>query len=230
MSARLLALIAHDARMQYRYGIYAAYSVVIAFYAAALTWGAPYLPDWAPAAIIFSDPAALGFFFLGALMMLERAESTRAALAATPVSALDYFVSKLVTLQALALTACIVLLLVRHRDNAPLLLLAVVLTGIQYIGIGVLTAYLFKTVNGYLIGSSAFLTPIVAPGMLGLLDPFPGWLVIIPAVSQFRLFMAATGSAAATAIEIAIMLAVCLIAAALASWFAVARLEREFGK
>ena len=48
------------------------------------------LPDWAAAFIIFTDPAALGFFFLGALMMLERSEGVRTALATTPLSLLDY--------------------------------------------------------------------------------------------------------------------------------------------
>ena len=54
----------------------------------------PHLPAWAPAFIIFTDPAALGFFFLGALMMLERSEGVRTALAVTPLSAADYLTAK----------------------------------------------------------------------------------------------------------------------------------------
>ncbi|MGV8833501.1 MAG: hypothetical protein ACOH2N_16130 [Devosia sp.] len=230
MTPRLLALLAHDLRLQFRYGIYLAYGFVVALYAACLVWGAAYLPTWAPAAIIFTDPAALGFFFLGALMMLERAENVRMALSTTPVTGLDYYLSKLLTLLGLSLSAGLVLLIVRGSDNAPLLLASVALTSVQYVAFGVLAAYQFRTVSGYLIGSAVILTPLIAPGFLALLAPFPNWLVVIPAVSQLRLFLVATHAEAATPAALAAMLTICAIAAGGASWLAVRRLRQEFGK
>jgi fluoroquinolone transport system permease protein len=231
MSTRLATLIVHDARLQYRYGIYIAYAFVIAFYAAVLVWAGPWLPAWAPAFIIFTDPAALGFFFLGALMMLEKSERVRIALAVAPLSAGDYYVAKLVTLTAVALIACIILLVFLHQPADPALLLVVVaLTSVQYIGIGVPIALRFRTVNGYLIGSAGFLTPLIAPGFLALLEPMPIWLGLVPAVSQFRLILVATGAATASLPEIGLMLAVCAAAAAGASWLALRFLTREMGK
>jgi fluoroquinolone transport system permease protein len=228
---RLAALLAHDVRLQYRYGIYAAYAFIVAVYAGVLHWGAPYLPGWAVAFIIFTDPAALGFFFLGALMMLEKSELVRLALATTPMTALEYYTSKLVTLLALSLVACLCLLIVHSgEDNLALLLAAVSLTSIQYVGLGVLVAYHFATVNGYLIGSAVVLTPVIAPGLLALIDPMPAWLMLVPAASQLRLTMVATGAASANGAEILAMLAVSGAAAILASWAAVRRLRREFGK
>ena len=227
----LVPLLVHDARLQYRYGVYAAYAFVVIFYASLLHWGDAWLPTWTVAFIIFTDPAALGFFFLGALMMIEKSELVRMALAASPMTARQYYASKLLTLLGLSLVACIVLLMVRGgSDNAPLLLLAVVLTAAQYIGLGVLTAYRFATVNGYLIGSAAMLTPLIAPGFLALLDPLPIWILLLPAASQLRLIMVATGSADATLVELILMIGVCRAAAALASWLAIARLRREFAK
>ena len=87
MSARAWALLHNEARLQYRYGLYAAYAIVVTIYVALLLGLAPLLPAWGTAAIIFTDPSALGFFFLGALMMLERNEGVRRALAAAPVKA-----------------------------------------------------------------------------------------------------------------------------------------------
>lgn len=231
MSGRLWTLVAHDARLQYRYGVYAAYGFVVALYVAVLVWAAPWLPAWVPAVVIFTDPAALGFFFLGALLMLERSERVRPALAVAPVSPGEYFGGKLITLSAVSLIAAAALLMVLHRPADPaLLLLTVALTAIQYIGIGVPIALGFRTVNGYLIGSAGFLTPLIAPGFLALLDDMPLWLAVIPAVSQLRLLLVATGAAEASATEVAVMLAVSGMAAAGGCWLALRSLRREFGR
>lgn len=231
MTARAVTLIGQDVRLQYRYGIYAAYAFIVALYVAELLVLGALLPPWVPALIIFTDPAALGFFFLGALVMLEKSEGVRAALAASPVTALDYLTGKMVTLVGLSLASCAVLIPFIHQlANPVLLLVAVLLTAVQYVGIGVPIALRFRTVNGYLIGSAGFLTPLIAPGLLALLEPLPVWLAIIPAVSQFRLLLVATGGASATSAEVALMLVVAAFAAAGAVVLALHALRQELGK
>ena len=231
MTARMATLIAHDARLQWRYGIYAAYAVVLLLYAATIISAGDHLPAWVAATIIFTDPAALGFFFLGALMMLERAEGVRSALVVTPMAAADYLVAKSVTLTAMALVACTILVALLHGSRNPaLLLVAVALTSLQYIGIGTPIAIHFKTVSGYLVGSAGFLTPIILPGFLALLDPLPLWLALVPAVSQYRLILISTGATTATLAEIAVTLLVSGVAAAGALWLAHRSLKLEFGR
>lgn len=231
MTARLLAIIRHDLRLQFRYGIYAAYAVVVGFYLAQLFLLSHVLPKWVPALIIFTDPAAVAFFFLGALMMLEKSEGVRAALAVTPMSASDYLLGKAITLVGLSVLSCTVLIPFMHEVASPwLLVLTVLLTAIQYLGIGVPIALRFKTVSGYLLGSAALLTPVIAPGLLALLEPFPTWLAVVPAASQFRLMLVATGAATAASAEEAIMLLVSAVAASGAIWLALRALRREFGQ
>lgn len=229
--SRVAALLLHDIRQQYRHGIYAAYAVVVALYAALLLSAGPALPAWVAPLLIFVDPAGVGFIFLGALMLLERSEGVRLALAASPVGATDYLVSKLVTLTAMALVASIVLIAVGHQSaDAPLVLLAVALTSVMYVGIGVVCARRFATVNGYLIGAGALLTPLVAPGFLAFLDPLPAPLLLWPAVAQLRLMLIGLGAGAATPLDLALMLAVSAAAAIAAVWLAQRDLRREFGK
>jgi fluoroquinolone transport system permease protein len=229
MRARALTLAGHDVRLQYRYGIYGAYAFVIAFYVAAVVWGRPWLPDWAPALIIYTDPAAVGFFFLGALMMLEKSEGVRVALSVAPVSAADYLAGKFITLTGLAMVACGILAVVLNEGDAVLLVATAALTSLAFLGIGVPIALRFRTVNAYLVGSSAFLTPIIAPAFLALLPDLPLWATVLPPIAQFQLILVATGAQTAGAAEIAFMLAVCAIAAAGAVWFALVSLRREFG-
>lgn len=229
---RLGALFAHDLRLQYRYGIYVAYAFVIAFYIAVLIGAGNWLPRWLPAFIVFSDPAAVGFFFLGGLMMLERGEGVRLALAASPVTARDYVASKAATLTMLATVATALLIPFLHglAVRAELLLPAVALTSLAYVGIGVPIARRFRTVNGYLVGAGALLTPAIAPAFLALLDPFPIVLALLPPVAQFRLILAATNAIASPPVEMLLSLAVCAVAAVAALAFAVHDLRRELGK
>lgn len=228
---RLAALLAHDIRLQYRYGIYAAYVFVVVAYAALLVTAGAALPAWVAPLLIFMDPAAVGFIFLGALMLLERSEGVRRALAASPVGATDYLVAKLVTLTGMALLASTVLMLLGHRPvDAPLLLVTVGLTSVMYVSIGVLCARRFATVNGYLIGAGALLTPLIAPGFLAFLDPLPAPLTLWPAVAQLRLMLVGLGAQESSVWETALMLSVILAVAALAVWLAQRDLRREFGK
>ena len=89
-------------------------------YVAVLIALGPRLPSAAVAFIIFSDPAALGFFFLGGLMMLERSEGVRPALAVTPLRIADYLGAKALTLTLVALCASLALYLAAGHTGTSL--------------------------------------------------------------------------------------------------------------
>jgi len=231
VSTRFATLVAHDARLQYRFGIYAAYAVVIALYVGLLSAAGAYLPGWVPALIVFIDPSAVGFFFLGALMLLERSENVRIALAATPLRARDYVASKAVTLTLMGLVATLALAPFTHsRVDLALLALVTCLISVTYVGIGVGFARRFKTVNGYLIGSAVILTPVIAPGFLALAAALPLWVWLIPSAAQFRLVLVAMGAVPVDPAETAVCLTVAGICAVAAFAFAVRDMQREFGK
>jgi fluoroquinolone transport system permease protein len=223
-------LLAHELRLQYRYGIYAAYGAVVTLYAIALAVLGPAAPDWIVALIIFSDPSALGFFFLGGLMLLEKGEGARVALAITPASARAYLLAKTVALTSLALLAVAVLGLVKAGPvRWELLLPVVALTSAFCIGIGAGFALRFSTVNGYILGTAALLFPLFGPSLLALLEPMPAMLAVIPTVSQFRLILVALGHGSALPVEIAAMFAVQLVAAIAALALGERALLRELG-
>lgn len=226
-----LVLIPHDLRLQYRYGIYVAYAFVVGFYVTVLLLAGEVLPAWAIATVIYTDPAAVGFFFLGALMMLEKAEGVRTALSVTPVTATQYLLGKLLTLGGLAVLSATILLLVHARAaNPALLLVTTALTAAAFLALGVPIAQRFRTVNAYLVGSAVWLTPIIGPAFLAFLDPMPLWLVLWPPVAQLRLLLAALGGVELGAIELTLSLVVATAAALGCLAFARADLKKELGK
>ncbi len=231
MSGMFATLVAHETRLQYRYGIYVAYAFVMAFYLVMLAWGGAYLPPVFIGFVIYSDPAMLGFFFLGALMMLEKAEGVRRALAVTPVTAADYFFAKAAPLTLLGLVAVAAMTPFVHGNvDWPVLMGAVLLTSLTYLGVGVPIALHFRTVTSYLMGSAGLLMPIILPTLLAFLDPMPVWAMLFPPTAQLRLILIGVGAANDGIGPIALMVAVSGLGAIGAIWFGLRRLEREIGR
>lgn len=230
MFKHLKILLPHDFRMQRSYGIIAAYSFVIFGYAILLLLGRDNIPSWIVAMIVYTDPSVLGFFFLGGLMMLEKSENVRIALAMTPVSSRDYLLSKFFTLTSLALIAVTVLAVLTHASvNIFLLVATVIPTSLFFISLGALIARRAKTVTAYLIGSLPILLPIVLPMFLVLMTPFPIWLNVIPTTAQFWLVLVAMGTISASWIAITATLLWITISAILTFWLATQNLREEFG-
>lgn len=230
MASRLATLLRHDTRLQSRYGIYAAYSVVVALYAAMIYFIGAKLPGWVVALTIATDPSVLGFFFLGGLMLLEKAEASRTALAMTPVTAGEYLAAKTITLTGVALVAVTVMGALFHGDvDWPVYLLTVVLLSAQFTGIGAVFALRFKTVTGYLIGSAGLMLPLILPGLLAVFPDMPIAAAMLPFAAPLRLLLVALGTFDAAAWEIAVMLVLTLLYAVAGQMWGRAALRKELG-
>ena len=231
MTTPFPTLLFNETRLQYRYGIYAAYGFVMAFYVFILVWGGAYLPPTFIAFVIYSDPAVLGFFFLGALMMLEKAEGVRLALSVTPIASRDYFLAKALPLTLLGLVAVGALgLLVHGRPDFPILMASVFVTSLFYIGIAVPIALHFRTVTSYLIGSSGLLLPVIVPAILAFMDPMPVWAMLVPTAAQLRLIMIGVGAGTEVPNAVMLMLASSTLGAIAAIWTGLRRLDRELAR
>lgn len=231
MTARAATIARNDVRLQARSGIYHAYAFVVVFYVVVLVYGGPYLPAWVIGAVVYSDPATVGFFFLGALMMLERSEGSRTALTVTPIAPRDYLAGKMATLVTLGLVAAAIIGWVAHEQvNWPVYLPAVAVTGIMYLCLGVPVALWFRSVTGYMMGSAGFLTPVVAPAAWAFFDPMPNWAMLWPPAAQMRLILVGIGHAEESAPRLALLFALALVGAGACLWAALRALNKEFGQ
>ncbi len=233
MARRLTALLRHDVRLQHRYGIYAAYAVVVAFYIGVFQAIGARLPEWLKVVVLYTDPSVLGFFFLGALMLLERSENTRVALAMTPIAPKHYFWSKALSLTTVSLVAVGVIAPFLHSRfsaaNVTLLLFTVCATSVHYIGLGIPAALRFSTTTSYLIGAAAWLTPIAMPGALAFMQPIATAGLLLPAAAHVALLRHALGDVVLPTAQVVVALATTLLAAALSTWYACSQLARGLG-
>jgi fluoroquinolone transport system permease protein len=92
---RLQSLLIGDARTQFKYGFYFIYLLFTVVYISLLY---VFPAEWRrPAAIlmIYSDPAAMGLYFMGAIILFEKSERVLNSIAVSPVKPTEYVISKL---------------------------------------------------------------------------------------------------------------------------------------
>lgn len=95
---RTKSLIVGDVRFQLKYGFYFVYAIFTFIYIFIIN----VLPnEWkvkAATLMIFSDPAAMGLFFMGAIVLLEKSERVLNSIAVSPVKVREYIFSKVISL------------------------------------------------------------------------------------------------------------------------------------
>ena len=84
---RLRQLLLWELKFQARYGIHFLYGFLTALYAAVLVSLPSFWQKNAAALLIFSDPAAMGLFFMGAIILLEKSQRVTAGFAVSPIKA-----------------------------------------------------------------------------------------------------------------------------------------------
>ncbi|QTL97453.1 hypothetical protein GM661_05380 [Iocasia frigidifontis] len=156
---RLWANIKGDIILQIKYGFYGVYVVLILFYIFILKFLSIKLSTFLLPLIIFSDPALLGFYFIGGLILLEKDENTLDYLLVTPLRIREYLISKMVSLTVLALLASVIIVIFSYGTifNCLLLLSGIVLTSFFYVLIGFVAVARFNTVNDYIFSSVLYM-------------------------------------------------------------------------
>ncbi|MFC6824651.1 ABC transporter permease [Halopelagius fulvigenes] len=192
-AARLATLIRSDVTLQRRYGFYAVY----VFVTVAFALGLRAVPDAELprffTLVVLSDPALLGFYFVGALVLFEKGEGVLDALVTTPMSVSEYLLSKVVSLTALALLVSfgIALLAAGTAFDPVALFVAVGLTVPFYVLVGFVAVARFDTLNAYFMSAIVYMTALSLPvlGLFGLVEsplfslfPVQASLVLLAAV------------------------------------------------
>lgn len=95
---RIVNLIKGDVRFQFKYGFYFVYAVFTVVYISLIYVMPQSWRERAAAIMIFSDPAAMGIFFMGAIVLLEKSERVLNSIAVSPVKTGEYILSKVVSL------------------------------------------------------------------------------------------------------------------------------------
>jgi fluoroquinolone transport system permease protein len=199
---RLLATIRCDLRMQQRNGFYYASAFVAAVYALGLgqlhASGARLNLAWLLPAVVLNNLMITSFYFIGALVLLEKTEGTLTAQVVSPLRQGEYIAAKVITLTALALVynLIVIALVVGSQFGALALIGGIGIAAALMVMAGFVAVARYESVNEFLLPS----LPYAAGLMLPLAYMF-GWdsplLYLHPLQGPMLLLRAAFAPAAA---------------------------------
>ncbi len=150
---RLHAAIKYDIIFQFRQGFYLAYGFVTLVYFVFLKLIPSEIAKMIFPFLLFTDISVLGFFLIGGVLLLEKNQNTLDALFVTPLTVVEYLLSKVISLTIIATLATVVLYVAVSRDLnfLPILLLIVWANMFLYTLFGIGLTSRIKNVNEYFI-------------------------------------------------------------------------------
>lgn len=150
---RFRRLLGWDLRFQARYGFYLLYGFLTTFYTMILfaiptTW-----KEKTAAILIFSDPAAMGLFFMGAIVLLEKSQKVTSYFAITPLKAWEYVWSKVFSLCAISLVVAAVLAFISGCRHLLTLLVGTFLASVIFTLCGIIVATKISSLNQFILAT-----------------------------------------------------------------------------
>ncbi len=185
---RTKALFIGDIRFQFKYGFYFLYLIFTILYISLLhTLPAAW---WERAAIlmIFTDPAAMGLYFMGAIVLFEKGERVLDSIAISPVKPIEYVISKLISIAIISTT---VGLLIGFGGRVVLnpffFVLGVFLGSCLFSAVGLMIATNIATLNQFIVATIPVELIINIPAIAWLFGWRPGFMILHPGVCIIEL-------------------------------------------
>jgi len=180
---RFLALTLADVRFQFRYGFYGIYLIVSLLYILVINLLPLRWRESARVLTVFSDPAALGLFFMGAIILFEKGERVLRTLAVSPVRAGEYILAKLVSLALISTLAATAIFLAGGGMPGFPFFAGVFAGSCLFTLIGLSIGTRIKTLNQFLIATVPAEIAIFVPAILAYFGIGPRWSVLHPGVA-----------------------------------------------
>lgn len=163
---RIINLIKGDIRFQFKYGFYFVYAVLTVVYISLIFVMPQSWRERAAAIMIFSDPAAMGIFFMGAIVLLEKSERVLNSIAVSPVKTGEYILSKVVSLLFISVVVGIAITLPVGTKNLYVSVIGTAFGSAFFTLCGLIVAANISSLNQFLTAAVpieiiSFLPPIL---------------------------------------------------------------------
>ncbi len=177
---RLRSLFLLDMRFQARYGFYFLYAVLTVIYTIILFALPENWREKAAAILIFSDPASMGLFFMGAIVLLEKSQHTPCAFAVSPVRLMEYIIAKISSLSAVSLVVSAILALVASVNRLHIVLFGTIISSVIFTLLAIIIATKIVSLNQFILWTVPIEIVCFIPAILHLFKFTPAWLGYYP--------------------------------------------------
>lgn len=187
---RALTLVKADIRFQYKYGFYLLYLLFSLLYVGILFALPASWREDAALLMIYTDPAAMGLFFMGAIVLFEKSERVLDSIAVSPVRPLEYVTGKLVSLGLISTLVALAIGLPASVVVHPLRFVAgVFLCSCMFSAIGLIIACKVSTLNQFILATVPAEIVAVVPAVIWLFWETGGWMILHPGVAALAACM-----------------------------------------
>ena len=122
--------------------------------------------------LVFTDPAAMGLFFMGAMVLFEKSQRVESSLGVSPLKISEYIIAKLVPFMVIGTFVSLIICVFAGIKNILLVLLGVALSSMLFSLCGLFVAAKIKTLNGFMIATVPFEIFLCVPAILFLFGVF----------------------------------------------------------
>lgn len=187
---RIGSLIMTNIKFQMKYGFYFLYAVFTVLYLFVLSLVPSDMSEITVELLIFSDPAVMGLFFMGAIVLLERNQRVIESLAVSPVCFEEYLIGKVVSIGIISIAVSGILLAgaARHGTNEMSIIeigariLAVFGASTFFSLLGVLAAFYSESLMQFVMYTIPVELVFSAPGILQIFGIMPKWMCWCPGI------------------------------------------------
>ncbi|WP_033165340.1 hypothetical protein [Clostridium sp. KNHs205] len=185
---RIKSLLIGDIRFQFKYGFYFLYLVFTILYICLLYVLPARWREQGAVLMVFTDPAAMGLFFMGAIVLFEKGERVLDSIAISPVKSMEYVISKLVSIGLISTIVGLLIGLGGGVISNPLLFAAGVFFGsCLFSAVGLMVAANIRTLNQFIVATIPAEIIINLPAIAWLFGWKPRWLIAHPGVCIMEL-------------------------------------------
>ncbi len=185
---RIRSLIIGDVRFQLKYGFYLLYFFfsilyIILVYVFPVAWR-----ERAAILMIFSDPAAMGLYFMGAIVLFEKSERVLNSIAISPVKPFEYVISKLSSIGIISVVSASAIGLGSGIIESPFyFVVGVFFCSCLFSAVGLVIACKINTLNQFIVATIPAEILINLPALAWLFGLKKDWLLIHPGVCLIEL-------------------------------------------
>lgn len=181
-----------DFKFQYKEGFIYIYLAICIIYLVILSVLPSSVLSTVLPILIYSDPAGLGLFFIGGMIMLERRQGIINYLIVTPLLVKEYILSKVITLSTLAVGVTLIITIfssLKEPINYLILITSTFLTANFFTMIGILIAITCTNLNEYFVKIIPWMILLSLPCLGLIVLPDNIFISIIPSVASLQLII-----------------------------------------
>lgn len=163
---RIKHLIYAEFRFLLRYGIIPLYGILTVVYLFLLAAIPESARESTAVILVLTDPAAMGLFFMGAVVLLEKSQRVDSSLSVSPIKISEYIIAKVIPLMLVGTAVAAVLCLFAGMKSMFLVLLGVSFSSILFSLCGLIVGVNIKSLNSFTIATVPFEIILCVPSLL----------------------------------------------------------------